>query len=388
MQFESDLFKQISTIIERDSKNTTYKFALLRGVIEIIQEYPHMRQETTSRVIFPLGLLIEKWLLYYYPIIASPIFIPQRKGETEKRESLGFRKGFNMIVNYYKDKGGFSTFYNDYKNGRLPDDIKPDFLKLVHSLRKTITQNPMRYLGISVLKKEYSIFSWVASSSQNLSVDDHVDPEYLIQRCGTFEFSKELFVVFQYVGNFIAGMDSLLLKWAEFTVNADKTGRLTIETVLNEILKYPQTERDVYDIRKFYETFLMNSGELECVWSGKPIKSNRVLQVDHVIPFSIWKNNDLWNLLPTHHQINRKKLDKIPSERLLERRKIAIFKMWDILNTTYEVRFFKEIKISLMGNLSDLSGQNINWQRMSFEQLKKKCQYLTEIRGLEAWEYI
>jgi hypothetical protein len=41
-----------------------------------------------------------------------------------------------------------------------------------------------------------------------------------------------------------------------------------------------------------------------------------------------------------------------------------------------------------MGNLSDLSGQNINWQRMSFEQLKKKCQYLTEIRGLEAWEYI
>jgi hypothetical protein len=40
-----------------------------------------------------------------------------------------------------------------------------------------------------------------------------------------------------------------------------------------------------------------------------------------------------------------KKLDKIPSDRLLERRKIAIFKMWDILNTTYEVRFFKEIKI-------------------------------------------
>ena len=33
-----ETFTNISKIIERDSKSTTYKFALLRGVIDIIQD--------------------------------------------------------------------------------------------------------------------------------------------------------------------------------------------------------------------------------------------------------------------------------------------------------------------------------------------------------------
>ena len=35
---DNEVFFNISKIIERDSKTTTYKFALLRGVIDIIQE--------------------------------------------------------------------------------------------------------------------------------------------------------------------------------------------------------------------------------------------------------------------------------------------------------------------------------------------------------------
>ena len=43
----SDLaqFKQINAIIERDSKDATYKFALLRGAIEISQEYDHLKRD-------------------------------------------------------------------------------------------------------------------------------------------------------------------------------------------------------------------------------------------------------------------------------------------------------------------------------------------------------
>lgn len=35
---ENEIFYNIGKIIERDSKTSTYKFALLRGVIDIIQE--------------------------------------------------------------------------------------------------------------------------------------------------------------------------------------------------------------------------------------------------------------------------------------------------------------------------------------------------------------
>jgi hypothetical protein len=34
----NEVFYNISKIIERDSKTTTYKYALLRGVIDIIQD--------------------------------------------------------------------------------------------------------------------------------------------------------------------------------------------------------------------------------------------------------------------------------------------------------------------------------------------------------------
>ncbi|MGB7788860.1 hypothetical protein [Methanoregula sp.] len=82
--FDLENFKTINTIIERDSKDTTYKFALLRGAVEISQEYQHLKHRNGNRIEFPLGLLIEKWLLYYYPFIESNI--PQKPRENEEAE--------------------------------------------------------------------------------------------------------------------------------------------------------------------------------------------------------------------------------------------------------------------------------------------------------------
>ena len=38
----------LAKIIERDSKDPTYKFALLRGTIDIIQNFPHYRESVSS----------------------------------------------------------------------------------------------------------------------------------------------------------------------------------------------------------------------------------------------------------------------------------------------------------------------------------------------------
>ena len=77
----NDVFTNISKIIERDSKATTYKYALLRGVIDIIQDNSPFIYFSNNRAQFPTGLLIEKWLLYYYPILESQTIIPQINGE-------------------------------------------------------------------------------------------------------------------------------------------------------------------------------------------------------------------------------------------------------------------------------------------------------------------
>ena len=82
IKMNNQVFYNISKIIERDSKTTTYKFALLRGVIDIIQDDSPYISFAKNRVQIPTGLLIEKWLMYYYPILQSQTSIPQINGAT------------------------------------------------------------------------------------------------------------------------------------------------------------------------------------------------------------------------------------------------------------------------------------------------------------------
>lgn len=64
-------------ILHYESKDTTYKFALLRDLIEISSASPHVRTGPDF-VTAPFGLLVEKWVQYYWPIIEQQI--PQKHG--------------------------------------------------------------------------------------------------------------------------------------------------------------------------------------------------------------------------------------------------------------------------------------------------------------------
>ena len=63
------IFSNISNIVERDSKSTTYKYALLRAVIDIIQDNSPFINVSSERVSFPTGLVVEKWMQYYLSLI-------------------------------------------------------------------------------------------------------------------------------------------------------------------------------------------------------------------------------------------------------------------------------------------------------------------------------
>ncbi|WP_416171376.1 HNH endonuclease domain-containing protein [Algoriphagus boritolerans] len=94
------------------------------------------------------------------------------------------------------------------------------------------------------------------------------------------------------------------------------------------------------------------------------------IQVDHVIPFAIWKNNDLWNLLPAVPKINNNKRDKIPTPRLIESQKKIILHYWEMLDESYNTRFQSEIKISLLGN-----NDSKNWRHLAIDQMKESCNF-------------
>ncbi|HET8810343.1 MAG TPA: HNH endonuclease domain-containing protein [Flavobacteriaceae bacterium] len=366
----NEVFYNISKIIERDSKTTTYKFALLRGVIDIIQENSPYITFVDNRVLFPTGLLIEKWLLYYYPILESQTYIPQINGET----NLAFGRQFNNLIQKYETRGGFSVFYNDLKNKGIPSDLQEIFFELAKKLRDTITKMPMRYIGRSISNDFYSIFQY---ENKKLRKSSEIDIERLIHDFGIFSIPYEYYEAFKILGSFINGQDSILFKWAEFSVNASKQN-LTFEKVINDVLSGPITERDIAESKKLYQEILNREGSVFCVWTGRKILS---YDIDHLIPFSIWKNNDLWNLLPSDSRINNQKRDKIPSPDLIEKQKNLILDYWQIILESQSKRFQKEIQVALLGNNSFST-----WKESGILQLQNSCSYLIANRGFEEWK--
>lgn len=366
----NEVFYNISKIIERDSKTTTYKYALLRGVIDIIQDNSPYVSFLENRVHIPTGLLIEKWLLYYYPILKSQTYIPQISSNT----NLAFSNQLIKLIFEYEDRGGFSAFYNDLRNKGIPEDLHNDFFELAKKLRDTITKMPMKYIGRSITNDFYSIFKY---ENKRIRRSSELDIETLIKNFGTFSIPFEYYEAFKILGSFINGQDSILFKWAEFSVNASENN-LSVHKVLNEVLKSPITLRDIKKSKKIYRDIIQEKGNVFCVWTGRKISN---YDIDHVIPFSVWKNNDLWNLLPSDSKINNQKRDKIPTPEIIERQKNLILDYWGLIFENQTNRFQKEIQVALLGNNSFDS-----WKSIGIPQLQKSCIYLIEDRGFEGWK--
>jgi hypothetical protein len=373
-----DTLKQINQIIKRDSKDTTYKFALLRGTIEVIEDKTPYANISKEQVSLPLGLLVFKWIIYYYPIIEAEL--PQKSGDDVYGKSLAFRALFKEITGFYADKNGLSAFHNDFMKGRIDNQIVDKVFQLCKVIQKTITTMPMKYIGYSIFKDHYKIFKPIKTNKQ-ISKPKALDLQFLLENFGEFTIPFDYYLAFEYLGSFITGSNAILLAWAEFTHDKSK-GTIPINTALEEILKSPVIKREVTISNSAFRNLRAEQGGLECVWSGKTITTD--LNIEHMIPFAIWKNNDLWNLLPATATANSKKNDKIPSEKLLNTRKECIIGYWQYIYKQNIKVFERELRISLLNQkIIQLS----NWENIAFDTFKEKCKYLIDIRGFEEWNH-
>jgi hypothetical protein len=364
------VFANINKIIERDSKATTYKFALLRGVIEIIQDHSPYILVTPEKVTIPTGLLIEKWLGYYYPVLESGI--PQINGTS----SLAFSDQLHEIIGAYKQNGGLSRFCLDIRANGIPGSLRQPYKRVCQQMYRTITGMPMKHIGYSIYNRHYSVFSYVPSAFRE---SDHKGTglDFLIFNFGTFSIPRDYYDAFSILGSFINGKDSILFKWAEFSVKASN-GKLTMDKVIHEALKSPVEEREIAESRNIYNSLKNRQQGLKCVWSDRTLDD---YAIDHAIPFSVWRNNDLWNLLPSHPAVNNRKRDRIPSVELIENRKDQILYYWKKSDEYNPERFRRELRFSLLGQ-----DPGEDWGTDALRQLQHNCQHLITERGYEVWK--
>jgi hypothetical protein len=364
--------RNINLMIERESKSSSYKFALLRAMIEVIQEQSPFLRLQQQELIVPMGLLIEKWMLYYYPLLLDIDQTPQNTGESQ----VVFFEDMRILQLYYENKAakGLSVFYNDLRYKGVPIEIGAAFKNLAQSIRTALVNGPMKHLGQSIYQQHYGIFKLMQGS--NLRKSKEMNRAWLIKNAGTFSIPRLYHDSFYLFGSFLNGDNSLLMHWANFSAKLGRSNGLELGSILTQMMESPILEHEVYDARKFYDAMEHRI----CIWSGKSAGTN--YEVDHLLPFSIMRNNDLWNLFPATRVANNQKRDKIPVSTLLDSAKKQIFQYWELVRTEYPKRFDLEFKLALTGD--DLSE---NWKEDGFAKIKESCKYLIEVRGFEPWDY-
>jgi hypothetical protein len=162
---------------------------------------------------------------------------------------------------------------------------------------------------------------------------------------------------------------AVILQWAEKTTKLGEG--IDVATVVKLLLE-KEDERSTIEARKLFSEL----DRLECVWTGATLRES--FDVDHVIPFDLWHNNDVWNLLPASKTANSKKSNKLPSTEILRSRKDCIVGYWELLRGRNSQRFDKEAETLLAMPPG-------NWQNVLYGQMCNAIEVTALQRGVGRW---
>lgn len=340
---------QLATVIStRERKVATYKLALLRALNDIAMTQPHVvRWRDDGRVDVPIDSIASRWVQYYWRLFDARKFLPQQQGEQAKgRHVLGFSSELDALLRHYSKSGGLVVFAREERDG-LSGRAASLHAALLKALRRTIFAGPVTYAGGALGTGR--LFDKAGSNV--------VVPGPLW---------RELSLLGHWIG------DALVLRWAEMTERL--SGEVTAGEVINYLLPLPEQERDTDDVRA-----LFNAGA-RCVWTDKQVKGS-ALQIDHVLPWALWHNNDLWNLVPSATEVNNAKSDQLPERRFLKTRRPAFVDAWAQTRAEWPERFRREAE----GQLGRRLGADEYVLEELFDVVTEAVERTRLQRGLGEW---
>uniref|UniRef100_UPI002ACD9CCC HNH endonuclease domain-containing protein n=1 Tax=Chloroflexus sp. TaxID=1904827 RepID=UPI002ACD9CCC len=340
--------ERIEAILAHDRKTATYKLALLRALCAIARNAVNPVEWGPDRVYVPLRAIAVQWLIFYWPIVTAPEYIAQIRGEHPgTSKPIAFR---TALVELAKRMGGPSSLYSVLrdldKNPRQYDDV----LKII---AQTIRKGPVTHSG----SMHTPIFTYRPGNGETFGWVG-VPTDIWLDIC-RFEHWIE---------------DSIIVRWARLTDEINRTANPGRYLAL--LMSPLQDERDTFEVRQA----LSNNPNLQCVWTGKLLQQDYA--IDHVIPYAVWGNNDLWNLLPAHPQVNQAKSDALPARSLLIARRMVIIDYWQRYAQipSFQPRFATQIRRAL-----NCDPHRPDWPYIAFAGLEEIIERTATTRGLPRW---
>lgn len=305
---------QIQDIIQRDKKTATYKFALLRALCEIARYEPNtvVWNRDADEVYVPLRRIAVRWLGYYLPLVKNEI-----KQTTNSK--LAFE---DLLLSRPEKAVDAPLLVLEASKSRQDKELE----KLIRKVKHTIKVGPVTYSGLG----ESKIFNYV--SQLDASVYKELQSEkddFVVVPIGIW---RDLNLFSHWIE------DSLIVQWAELSAKLNKDPHISKHFDL--LTKSIQgSERTTNAIRKLFK-----NQTVFCTWSGKKLND---FAVDHMIPWSVWRNNDLWNLLPSDSKLNIKKSDLLPHPVLVQKQYERIQECWSLYEQTYPELFQEQLQAAL-----------------------------------------
>lgn len=347
---------QIESILNRDRKEATYKLALIRALAEIAtQEARSAVWSGAGTVGVPIHRISERWLLYYWPLLAHPDKIPQSRAEAAGGKAIKFRSALSMLMEPFAQQGAYSgltAWHLARTSDRLDAISRSRLQSALRSIAETIRSGPVTFSGSGL--ETGPVFGFDKKS--RLVV-----------------MPTELWREFSLLGHWIA--DAVVVRWAALTQQIARRQDINEGDVLPLLLAKPEVTRSVQLARTAY----VEAGVSSCTWSKRPLKST--FAVDHAIPFALWGNNDLWNLVPADPRVNLSKSDKLPASELLEESKPRIVASWKVLRDRLPEAFDRQAQ-ALTGESLARAGV---WPEKLFSRFREAVEFTALQRGVERW---
>ena len=339
---------RIEAVLGRDQKVATYKLALVRALAEIAVRRFHLAEEEEGRVAVPVRAVAELWLQYYWPLLESEEFLPQYQNDRGKgAHSFKFASPLKALIDAYALAGGLPAYLFDRRSGVIVPAARRHHDVALAKATAAIKEGPVKHAGATSV--EGALFS---------------------ARGDRILVHASLWRELSLLGHWIA--EAVVLRWAEETVRL--SGRsVGAGVVVEALLARGDPERDQLAARALFT----GAAPLRCTWTDRSLTPG-TMAIDHLIPFSLWGNNDLWNLLPVERSVNARKSDLLPTRSLLRARKEPIIHCWEVARERGSRRFENEVAAWTGRKRLPLDGL--------FDLVSESIEFTALQRGTGRWE--
>ncbi len=303
----------ISTILRHDSKQTSYKIALLRALNDVVLAYPDVGRDGCD-VAVPLRALAEAWVAYYWPFVAPRAPVVQGVRSLlggELRQDVGFRAHLTELRREWEAIYGPSGAAGGWhlvehlrvarKRAGYPAGLLTRYRGTLSRIATALRQ-PIRYAGAG----EWSVFAPPRPLHELTGV---VALPGSSPRDVCLVVPADLWTAFRDVSLWVEAL--CIHEWSQFTERVSGLSRGDAYALLTE---RPGNRLPLAWERNQVDLLMLEDAIFTCPWTGTVLR-REAYDLDHIVPLAVYPFHELWNLVPSSPEFNRKrKRERLPSD--------------------------------------------------------------------------